>query len=153
MHANPHKMNTTTHKFFRNVLVGMLSLAIAALLVQCDACTAQFDRLFGLKASASQSEQPQVGPGVPQVGSSAARSAASSNKAGSILFFHKYTSSTTTPDANNTLVSLTNTNPRDGVTVRLFFVRDCQVASQLLNLAPNQTRTLLMSVEDPGRTG
>src|SRR5215510_9214973 len=54
--------------------------------------------------------QPQVGPGVPQVGSNAPRSSASSAKAGSVLFFHKYTSDTTRSNEVNTLITLTNTN-------------------------------------------
>src|SRR5262245_10053013 len=50
--------------------------------------------------------QPQVGPGVPQVGSNAPRSSASSSKAGSVLFFHKYTSDTTRSNEVNTLITL-----------------------------------------------
>src|SRR5437868_6996764 len=71
--------------------------------------------------------QPQVGPGIPQVGSNAPRSAASSSKPGSLLFFPKFTSEASRPNDVNTLLSITNTNPRDAATVRVFFVHDCTV--------------------------
>ncbi|MEK7830548.1 MAG: hypothetical protein AAB401_05640, partial [Acidobacteriota bacterium] len=70
-----------------------------------------------------------------------------------MLFFPKYTSDNANPSNTNTIISLTNVNPRDAVTLRLFFVRDCQVHNMFLNLAANQTRTLLASSEDPGKTG
>jgi hypothetical protein len=104
-------------------------------------------------AAVAQSEQPQVGPGIAQVGSNAQKSAISNTKAGSILFFHKYTSDNGNPSGVNTLYTVTNTNPRDAVSVRLFYVRDCTVTSQYANLGPNQARTFLASAEDPGKTG
>ena len=154
MKLNPHNTNTMTKKSFNararigKAMAGVLALAIIAV-----ALRAASIHFIPAIASALQSEQPQVGPGVPQVGSNAPKSAIGNNKAGSILFFNKYTSDAGNPSGANTLVSLTNTNPRDGATVRLFFVRDCQIASQFLNLAANQTRTLMMSIEDPGKTG
>jgi hypothetical protein len=94
-----------------------------------------------------------VGPGVPQVGSAAPKSHASSSKAGSLLFFHKYTSDTRKPDKVNTQITLTNTNPTDGITVRLMAVHDCRIEDRFINLAANQSRTLLATKEFPDSTG
>ncbi len=97
--------------------------------------------------------QPSIGPGIPQVGSNAPRSNASSTKAGSVLFFHRYTSEVSSITNVNTLITLTNTNPRDGVAVRLYYVHDCDISRQDISLAGNQTRSLLMSNEQPGTHG
>lgn len=94
-----------------------------------------------------------IGPGQPQVGSAAPKSNASSSKAGSVLFFHEYVSNSTQPDQVNTLVSLTNTNPAEGVTLRLIAVHDCTTDEKFINLGPNQNRTLLMSREFPDSIG
>ena len=83
----------------------------------------------------------------------AAKSLASASKAGSVLFFHKYTSDTTQVDKVNTLITLTNTNPANGATVRLIAVHECQITDSFINLAPNQSRTLLASKEFPDSTG
>src|SRR5262249_25791732 len=132
MQSNPHTMKSVKMKFFnshtllRKVLIGVLALALAGLAMRAathDASASRSDSIFPAHLVALQSDQPQVGPGVPQVGSSAAKSALSNNKAGSVLFFHKYTSDAANPSNINTLVSLTNHNPRDGVTMRLYFVR------------------------------
>jgi HYR domain len=95
----------------------------------------------------------QVGPGIPQVGAGAPRSAASSTKPGSLLFFPKYTSDAVSTAAVNTLLTITNTNPRDAVAVRVFFVHDCVFEDLYVTLVANQSRTLLASRESPGRTG
>src|SRR5262249_12954408 len=97
--------------------------------------------------------QPQVGPGVPQVGSNAPRSSASSAKAGSVLFFHKYTSDTTRSNEVNTLITLTNTNPRDSVIVRVFFIHDGVFEDQFITLVANQSRTFVAGKESPNMTG
>lgn len=97
--------------------------------------------------------QPQVGPGVAQVGSNAPRSAASGTKAGSVLFLHKYTSDTTRSNEVNTLITLTNTNPRDSVIVRVFFVHDCVFEDLFITLVANQSRTLVAGKESPNDTG
>jgi HYR domain len=83
----------------------------------------------------------------------AAKSLASANKAGSVLFFHKYTSDTTQADKVNTLITMTNTNPANGATVRLIAVHECQISDTFINLAPNQSRTVLASKEFPDSTG
>jgi hypothetical protein len=97
--------------------------------------------------------QPQVGPGVPQVGSNAPRSSASSSKAGSLLFFQKYTSDTSKVNDVNTLITITNTNPRDSAIVRVFFVHDGVFEDQFITLVANQSRTLLASKESPNMIG
>ena len=101
----------------------------------------------------AQETQPSIGPVVPRVGSNAARSVAGSQKAGSVLFFQKYTSEMAAPEQVNTLLTITNTNPRDGVSVRVFFVHDCVTEEVSLSLVANQSRTLLASKESPGQTG
>ena len=103
--------------------------------------------------AAAQSDNPQVGPGVPNVGSNAFRSAASSSKAGSILFFHKYTSNLQSASNVNTLLTLTNLHPTAGVAVRLSWVHGCTLDTTFITLAGNQTRTLLASSENPNQTG
>ncbi|NDD64184.1 MAG: hypothetical protein EBZ36_09435 [Acidobacteria bacterium] len=105
-------------------------------------------------ASAVQSSnQPIIGPGIPQSGSNSPQSALSNLKAGSVLFFPSYVSSISDPSQVNTIVTLTNTNPRDGVTVRLAWIHDCEVKNTFVTLAGNQTQTVLASLENPGKTG
>ncbi len=156
MQFNPHRFRpmkyTRSHFIFSRkaaaflMTLGLVAASLTALMIARPAAASTL-------LTAIQNDQPSVGPGVPQVGSNAPKSAASNTKAGSLLFLPKYTSNNSNPSGVNTIISLTNTNPRDGVTVRVFFVRDCQVNSTFLNLTANQTRTLLASTEDPGKTG
>lgn len=125
--------------------------SIAALAVVALVCAGM--AAWRTASAAIFNTEPIVGPGLPLVGSNGPKSAASSNKAGSLLIYAKYTSSANSPQAANTLISLTNTNPSDGVSVRVFFVHDCQVESIFLNIAGNQTRSLLASDINPGNTG
>ncbi|MFN0119085.1 MAG: HYR domain-containing protein [Blastocatellia bacterium] len=97
--------------------------------------------------------QPNVGAGLPQVGSNAPKSNASSTKAGSVLFFHRYTSSLSALGQVNTLLTITNTNPRDGISARIFMVSNCGVSSRDISLSPNQTRSVLMNDLDPDKSG
>src|SRR5262245_23138503 len=97
--------------------------------------------------------QPQVGPGLPLVGSNGPRRAASSNKAGSLLFFHKYTSDPSSPSTVNTLLTITNSNPRDSVTVPVFSVHAPSIEDVCLTIIANQSRTLTGSKESLGGTG
>ncbi len=94
-----------------------------------------------------------IGPGVAQVGSGSPKTNASSSKAGSILFFHKYVSDSSAPGKVNTVLTLTNVNPNDGITVRLIAMHDCTTQDKFINLAANQSRTLLMSKEFPDSFG
>ena len=157
MQSNPHKIRKPEMKLsqttlFRKAVVAAMALAVLATGLALLPPTSAANNVPAL-ASAQQNDQPQIGPGLPLVGSNAAKSAVSNTKAGSALFFHKYASDNANPSGVNTLISLTNTNPRDGVTARVFFVRDCTVINQFVSLAANQTRTLLASAEDPGKTG
>lgn len=140
--------------FICKASVGVLALVMVA---AASAAVLFSHNIWSAKASSPtftiQTDQPSVGPGFPQVGSNSQKSGASNTKPGSLLFFPKYTSDNANPSNVNTLISLTNVNPRDAVTLRLFFVRDCQVHNMFLNLAANQTRTLMASTEDPGKTG
>lgn len=97
--------------------------------------------------------QSPITPPTPQVGSGSPKSNASSSKAGTILFFHAYTSDTSQVDKVNTIINLTNTNPVDAATLRLIAVHDCTTDEKFINLAANQSRSLLASKEFPDSTG
>jgi hypothetical protein len=75
-------------------------------------------------------------------------------KAGSILFYNFYSSSTANPNAENTRFNITNT-AQGTVFVHLFFVdgSNCSVADSFICLSPNQTLAILSSDVDPGVTG
>ncbi|MDX2031257.1 MAG: hypothetical protein SF339_11330 [Blastocatellia bacterium] len=75
--------------------------------------------------------------------------------AGSVLVFNLYSSNPTSPEQENTRISLTNINPTRRVTVHLFFVegQSCQVADMFICLTPNQTTSFLAWDLDPGTTG
>jgi uncharacterized protein len=73
--------------------------------------------------------------------------------AGSVLFFNAYSSST--DYRHDSMISLTNTNPAQSVSVRILFI-DGQTGaaeSRFLTLTPNQTIRFLASDQDPGVTG
>ena len=74
-------------------------------------------------------------------------------RTGSLLIYNYYTSNTSA--AQNTLISMTNTNTAVGVNVRLSFVNGVngQISYSGLTFAPGQTTTFLMSDVDPGTTG
>lgn len=79
----------------------------------------------------------------------------SDQKPGSVLFYHRYTSSLSNPNAKDTTISLTNTSLTDATKARLFFVngQDCQTFDVAVCLNPQQTTTFKMSEYDPGTTG
>ena len=79
----------------------------------------------------------------------------SDQKPGSVLFYHRYTSSLSNPGAKDTTLSLTNTSFTDAAKVRLFFVngQDCQTFDVSVCLNSQQTTTFKMSDYDPGTTG
>ncbi|MEP7339535.1 MAG: HYR domain-containing protein [Acidobacteriota bacterium] len=150
-------------RLFLSSLIGFLFLGLAAAGLQSSWAMLAADRHIilvddsSVKTQAVKSQadptQPQVGPGIPQGGSNAPRSAASSLKPGSLLFFPKFASDASKPNDVNTLLTVTNANPRDAVTVRVFFVHDCAVEDLFLTLVANQSRTLIASKDFPGKSG
>jgi hypothetical protein len=84
-----------------------------------------------------------------------APSALSDQKAGGVLFFHRYVSNAANPALAETRINITNTSATALVGVHLFFVNrlDCSVIDETISLTPNQTTTLLASAENPGADG
>ena len=92
---------------------------------------------------------PAVGPG----GIFPAGSEMSDQKAGSVLIYNVYTSSTD-PTRQNTRINITNVHSVLPAFVHLFFVAEgCAVADSYICLTPNQTASFLASDLDPGVTG
>lgn len=92
---------------------------------------------------------PAIGPG----GAFPAAAESSDQKAGSVLVYNVYTSSTD-PIRQNTRINLTNTHSQLPAFVHLFFVSEgCSVADSYLCLTPNQTTSFLASDLDPGVSG
>jgi len=79
----------------------------------------------------------------------------SDQKAGSILFFAKYTSDTVDPQREDTQINITNTNVEADVDVHLYLVdgSTCAVSDSRVTLSPNQTSSFLASDLDPGIVG
>jgi hypothetical protein len=96
-------------------------------------------------------------PGVdlPNDPSLRAASQTGDQKRGSLLIFNLYSSSPTGGSANNSRVSITNTNPFTPAIVHVFFVdgASCTVADAYLCLTANQTASFLASDLDPGIAG
>ena len=92
---------------------------------------------------------PTIGPGaIPP-----AISEMSDQKAGSVLVYNLYTSSTD-PTRQNTRINLTNSHAQLSAYVHLFFVAEgCSVADSYLCLTANQTTSFLASDLDPNTTG
>lgn len=90
-------------------------------------------------------------PGAPYPNTSSV----SDQKAGSVLIYNVYSSSSTDPQDLNARISLTNTHGVSPAYVHFFFVdgASCSVADSYVCLTPNQTVTFLMSDVDPGITG
>ncbi|MFN0108100.1 MAG: HYR domain-containing protein [Blastocatellia bacterium] len=74
--------------------------------------------------------------------------------AGSVLAFPVYTSSASSPQSQNTRLTITNTEPTRATFVHLFFVSEaCSVADSFICLTAQQTTHFLTSDIDPGTTG
>jgi hypothetical protein len=83
-----------------------------------------------------------------------AASEVNDQKAGSILAYAVYTSSTANPAAQNTVMSITNTSSTSAAFVHLFFIANsCSVADRNICLTASQTATIDAFTEDPGITG
>jgi hypothetical protein len=82
-------------------------------------------------------------------------SAVSDQKAGSVLIYNLYASSSTNPAAQNTRINITNTDDVNGVFVHLFFVdgSSCSVADSFICLSKSQTTSFLASDIDPDVMG
>ncbi|MFN0107260.1 MAG: FG-GAP-like repeat-containing protein, partial [Blastocatellia bacterium] len=92
---------------------------------------------------------PAVGPG----GGFPAAAETSAQKAGSVLVYNIYTSSTD-PNRQNTRVNITNSHSRLPAFVHMFFVAEsCSIADSYVCLTANQTASFLASDLDPGVTG
>ncbi|HKE04180.1 MAG TPA: hypothetical protein VKE91_08975, partial [Blastocatellia bacterium] len=104
----------------------------------------------GVKACATVNCQAP-NPGVlPQ-----ADSPVSDQRTGSVLIYNIYTSSATSPGAQDTRVSVTNVEQSRPAIVHLFFIdgSSCTAADSYICLTPSQTATFLASDLDPGTTG
>ncbi len=76
-------------------------------------------------------------------------------KKGSALIYNLYSSNPSAGNANNSRISVTNTNSVAPAFVHVFFVDggSCSVADAYLCLTPNQTTSFLTSDIDPGIAG
>ncbi len=94
---------------------------------------------------------PPVGPGdiFP------ATSEGNGQKAGSVLLNSVYTSNSSMPALQNTLISMTNVHLSLSTFVHLFFIdgATCSLADSYTCLTPSQTLSFLTSDMDPGTTG
>lgn len=84
-----------------------------------------------------------------------AKSEASDDKAGSVLFFPLYTSNASLPGSQNTRISISNVSQTDPSIIHLFVVdgQTCSAQDVFICLTPNQTITFRSSDFDPNITG
>lgn len=94
---------------------------------------------------------PAIGPGM----SLPSASEVSDQKAGSVLVFPLYSSSSVNLSRENTRLAITNIEPARKVAVHLFFIQDdsASVADAYVCLTPNQTTSFLASDLDPDIAG
>jgi hypothetical protein len=91
---------------------------------------------------------------IASCGGGAVSAAVSDQKPGSALFYNIYTSNSVNAQ-ENTLISITNTNPTTSVYLHLFFVdgRTCAARDFSICLTRSQTATFKASDYDPDTTG
>jgi len=83
-----------------------------------------------------------------------AESAASDQKAGSVLVYTLYQSDASNVAGQDTKINITNTNESNPIIVHFFFVNSaCSVADFKTELTANQTYSFLTSDFDPGTSG
>ena len=75
----------------------------------------------------------------------------SDQKAGSVLFYTYYQSSTSA--GTNTRINITNTNPTTTAFIHLFFLAACTPADAFICLTPSQTTSFTTLDFDPDSTG
>lgn len=80
---------------------------------------------------------------------------AGGQKAGSVLFYHIYTSSSYNTAASDTLISISNTSAVADIRIHFFFVDgfSCQVADSFIYLTKSQTARFMTSDVDPDVRG
>ncbi len=103
--------------------------------------------LVALVVLASAAMAQNIGPGTP-VGTNAM---VSDQKAGSVLFYVYYQSSTS--GGTNTRVNITNTNPNVSAFVHVFFQAGCAPADAYICLTPSQTMSFTTLDYDPDSSG
>jgi hypothetical protein len=138
----------------RSLSNGSATFSTSALLVGTHPITAQYlsDPSFNASVSPALPQVvTQTDPGIPY----APDTVFSDQKAGSVLVYNLYTSNTSTPALQNTEVSITNTHPTSSISVQFYFVNGAtgQASQTSISLAPTQTKSLLASEVDPGKTG
>jgi uncharacterized repeat protein (TIGR01451 family) len=96
---------------------------------------------------------PGVGPG--DTSPNQTNPVSSSQRAGSILLFPLYSSSSTISSRHNTRVNITNVDPFRPAYLHLFFIEGegATIADSFLCLTANQTVSFLMAELDPDVTG
>jgi hypothetical protein len=116
----------------------------------CAISTASIGSASAMVTACTTVNCPAVGPGLAYPAGEV-----SDQRAGSVLVYNLYSSSSAAPNAQNTRISLTNIHPTLPLAVHLFFVdgATCSIADSLVCLTAQQTASFLASDIDPGTTG
>jgi hypothetical protein len=108
-----------------------------------------------LLAGTARAQDDSIRLDVPGTAINPVGGVAHDQKAGSVLIYPVYTSLASFSNLQNTRITMTNIDTRNGVFVHLFFVdgSTCSVGDSYLCLTPNQTSSFVMSDLDPGISG